>query len=106
MASDAHLDNAAGIAAHRALGFNDEAPTVRFRKWLPTTDGVGEAGVKTGHSRSAAATAEGGVSDRRAPEGEAPGLLLFPHFPLGVALQAGREMFLPEARQRGTIPGS
>ena len=39
MASDAHLDNAAGIAAHRALGFNDEAPTVRFRKWLPTTDG-------------------------------------------------------------------
>jgi GNAT superfamily N-acetyltransferase len=32
MASDAHLDNAASVAAHRALGFNDEAATVRFRK--------------------------------------------------------------------------
>ena len=39
MASDAHLENAAGIAAHRALGFADEAPTVRFRKWLPGTVG-------------------------------------------------------------------
>lgn len=34
MASDAHLDNVASIAAHKALGFADEAPTVRFRKWL------------------------------------------------------------------------
>jgi hypothetical protein len=49
MASDAHLDNAAGIAAHRALGFQDETPTVRFRKWLLTTDGVIEVGVKAGH---------------------------------------------------------
>lgn len=36
MASDAYLDNAASIAAHKALGFADEAPTVRFRKWLPS----------------------------------------------------------------------
>lgn len=35
MASDAYLDNAASIAAHRALGFVGEAPAVRFRKWLP-----------------------------------------------------------------------
>jgi aminoglycoside 6'-N-acetyltransferase I len=32
MASDARLDNAAGIAAHRALGFQDETPAARFRK--------------------------------------------------------------------------
>jgi ribosomal protein S18 acetylase RimI-like enzyme len=49
MASDANLDNAAGIAAHKALGFNDEAPTVRFRKWLPTVDGGRKAAVKTAH---------------------------------------------------------
>ena len=29
--------HAASIAAHKALGFADEAPTVRFRKWLPAT---------------------------------------------------------------------
>jgi aminoglycoside 6'-N-acetyltransferase I len=34
MASDAHVANSTSIAAHKALGFNDEAPTVRFRKWL------------------------------------------------------------------------
>jgi GNAT superfamily N-acetyltransferase len=34
MASDAHLSNSISIAAHRALGFSDEAPSVRFRKWL------------------------------------------------------------------------
>jgi aminoglycoside 6'-N-acetyltransferase I len=39
MASDAHLDNAASITAHKALGFADETPTVRFRKWLPGTAG-------------------------------------------------------------------
>ncbi len=52
MASDAHLDNAASIAAHRALGFQGETPAVRFRKWLLTTGGVGDAGVKTGHHLS------------------------------------------------------
>jgi hypothetical protein len=36
MASDAHLANTTSIAAHEALGFEAEAPTVRFRKWLPT----------------------------------------------------------------------
>ncbi len=46
MASDAHLDNATGIAAHRALGFQDETPTVRFRKWLPAADGGGTASGK------------------------------------------------------------
>jgi aminoglycoside 6'-N-acetyltransferase I len=49
MASDAHLANATGIAAHKALGFNDEVPTVRFRKWLPATDGERQAEVKTAH---------------------------------------------------------
>jgi aminoglycoside 6'-N-acetyltransferase I len=34
MASDAHLENAASVAAHKALGFADESRTVRFRKWL------------------------------------------------------------------------
>ncbi len=33
------LENAASIAAHKALGFADETPTVRFRKWLPGTAG-------------------------------------------------------------------
>jgi hypothetical protein len=44
MASDAHLDNAAIVAAHRALGFQDETLAVRFCKWLPTTDGGSEVG--------------------------------------------------------------
>jgi hypothetical protein len=35
MASDAHLANVTSIAAHKAMGFDDESPTVRFRKWLP-----------------------------------------------------------------------
>jgi aminoglycoside 6'-N-acetyltransferase I len=39
MASDAHLTNGASIAAHRAVGFDEEAPTVRFRKWLPAAAG-------------------------------------------------------------------
>ena len=39
MASDAYLANSISIAAHKALGFNDEAPIVRFRKWLPTRAG-------------------------------------------------------------------
>jgi aminoglycoside 6'-N-acetyltransferase I len=34
MASDAHLSNRLSIAAHKALGFDEEAPTIRFRKWL------------------------------------------------------------------------
>ena len=32
MASDTHLANSTSIAAHKALGFHDELPTVRFRK--------------------------------------------------------------------------
>jgi GNAT superfamily N-acetyltransferase len=46
MASDAHLANATSIAAHKALGFEEEPPTVRFRKWLPTTAGERKAAVK------------------------------------------------------------
>jgi aminoglycoside 6'-N-acetyltransferase I len=38
MASDAYLASTAGIAAHKSLGFTDEAPTVRFRKWLPAPE--------------------------------------------------------------------
>lgn len=53
MASDAHLDNAISIAAHKALGFTDEAPTVRFRKWLPTTDGQRKPEVKKGRKPAA-----------------------------------------------------
>jgi aminoglycoside 6'-N-acetyltransferase I len=49
MASDAHLANSASIAAHKALGFNDELPTVRFRKWLTARAGERKAGVKTAH---------------------------------------------------------
>jgi GNAT superfamily N-acetyltransferase len=37
MASDAELANSASISAHRAVGFTAEAPSVRFRKWLPAT---------------------------------------------------------------------
>lgn len=43
MASDAYLDNAASIAAHRAMGFADEPPNVRFRKWLPGAVDKGDA---------------------------------------------------------------
>ncbi len=49
MASDAHLENAASIAAHKALGFEEEAPTVRFRKWLPATAGERKAAVRKDH---------------------------------------------------------
>jgi hypothetical protein len=49
MASDARRANATSIAAHKALGFNEEAPTVRFRKWLPITDREKQAEVKTAH---------------------------------------------------------
>jgi GNAT superfamily N-acetyltransferase len=52
MASDAHLDNSTSVAAHRALGFQDEVPTVRFRKWLPPSDGMKAAGIKTDHRLS------------------------------------------------------
>ena len=52
MASDAHLANAASIAAHKALGFNDEAPAVRLRKWLPSAGGVKEADATTAHRLS------------------------------------------------------
>jgi aminoglycoside 6'-N-acetyltransferase I len=38
IASDAHLENAASIAAHKSLGFADEPPVVRFRKRLPAAD--------------------------------------------------------------------
>jgi aminoglycoside 6'-N-acetyltransferase I len=44
MASDAHLGNPVSIAAHKALGFNEEPPTVRFRKWLSAKVGEGEGG--------------------------------------------------------------
>jgi aminoglycoside 6'-N-acetyltransferase I len=46
MASDARLANSISIAAHQALGFDAELPTVRFRKWLPVRnrpDGPGSA---------------------------------------------------------------
>lgn len=49
MASDAYLANRTSIAAHQALGFEDAAPTVRFRKWLPAPPGEEKAGVKTDH---------------------------------------------------------
>ncbi len=39
MASDAHLANTISIAAHKAMGFDDAAPSVRFRKWLPDPAG-------------------------------------------------------------------
>jgi aminoglycoside 6'-N-acetyltransferase I len=37
MASDARLSNSISIAAHKALGFEEEPPSVHLRKWLPTT---------------------------------------------------------------------
>jgi GNAT superfamily N-acetyltransferase len=37
MASDAWLANSVSIAAHKALSFNEDLPTVHFRKWLPAT---------------------------------------------------------------------
>jgi hypothetical protein len=37
MASDAHLENSTSITAHKALGFREDSPCVRFRKWLPTS---------------------------------------------------------------------
>ena len=40
MASDAHLDNAAGIAAHRALGFQDETPISHYAKFLVSLDAM------------------------------------------------------------------
>lgn len=49
MASDAHLENTTSVVAHRALGFNDEAPTVRFRKWLPAPVGQEPAKIKVDH---------------------------------------------------------
>ncbi len=52
MASDAHLANTTSIAAHKALGYEGEAPTVRFRKWLPTTAGERTAAVRKDHKLS------------------------------------------------------
>jgi GNAT superfamily N-acetyltransferase len=52
MASDAHLANRVSLAAHKALGFEDEAPTVRFRKGLPAADGGREAAVRTAHRQT------------------------------------------------------
>jgi len=49
MASDAHLANHTSIAAHKALGFEEDSPTVRFRKWLPATAGEKKAEVNTTH---------------------------------------------------------
>jgi GNAT superfamily N-acetyltransferase len=49
MASDAHLANHTSIAAHKALGFTEEAPTVRFRKWLPATVGQKLTRTKPDH---------------------------------------------------------
>jgi L-amino acid N-acyltransferase YncA len=50
MASDSHLANAASIAAHKALGFCAETPTVRFRKRLPATVGQKQTRIKTVHT--------------------------------------------------------
>jgi aminoglycoside 6'-N-acetyltransferase I len=50
MASDAHLATHTSIAAHKALGFHEEAATVRFRKWLPTPDGTRKAAVTKAHN--------------------------------------------------------
>ena len=41
MASDAHVDNAVSLAAHRALGFEEAGRAVQLRKWL--TDAPREA---------------------------------------------------------------
>jgi hypothetical protein len=49
MASDARLANSVSIAAHKALGFHDDLPTVHFRKWLPATLPQGKASVKPAH---------------------------------------------------------
>jgi GNAT superfamily N-acetyltransferase len=49
MASDTHLANHTSIAAHNALGFTEEAPTVRFRKWLPDQAGQEQARIKPDH---------------------------------------------------------
>jgi GNAT superfamily N-acetyltransferase len=70
MASDAHLENGISIDAHRALGFQDEAPAVRFRKRLPPSDGVKEPSVKTAH-RLSLVQVEGGYAVARL-DAEAP----------------------------------
>jgi GNAT superfamily N-acetyltransferase len=49
MASDARASNSISITAHRCLGFSEEAPSVRFRKWLPATVGDERARIKQGH---------------------------------------------------------
>jgi len=54
MASDAHLENAVSIAAHKALGFEDELPVVRFRKWLPAAAGGKERKNDPAHKLSLA----------------------------------------------------
>jgi aminoglycoside 6'-N-acetyltransferase I len=47
MASDAYLTNSIGIDAHKALGFNEEMPTVRFRKWLLAPAGEEQPEIHT-----------------------------------------------------------
>jgi len=52
MASDALLSNAISIAAHNAVGFTEELPAVRFRKWLPGKVGKGVARTQNAHKLS------------------------------------------------------
>lgn len=73
MASDAHLENTISVAAHRALGSQDEAPTVRFRKWLPPLEGVQEPGVKTAHRLSLVPVEGAFAIARLDPEAPLPG---------------------------------
>jgi GNAT superfamily N-acetyltransferase len=49
LASDAHLANPTSVAAHKALGFRDEAPAVRFHKWLPTAGDEKDAEAEAPH---------------------------------------------------------
>jgi GNAT superfamily N-acetyltransferase/gamma-glutamylcyclotransferase (GGCT)/AIG2-like uncharacterized protein YtfP len=49
MASDARLANAISIAAHQALGFDREAPSIRFNKWLLPPAGQKNATTKGHH---------------------------------------------------------
>jgi GNAT superfamily N-acetyltransferase len=52
MASDARLSNSISIAAHKALEFDDERPSVRFRKWLPAPAGHQQARSRPDHRRT------------------------------------------------------
>ena len=50
MASDTHLANHISIAAHKAVGFSEESPVVRFHKQLPLSAGKTDAAVHTLHN--------------------------------------------------------